>query len=468
MSVSFSELASSDLRDERPIMTEEDISVPSGRFVRDSSLAEFERALETLIVLAHSQGRNFLAYLLIMALMHLREEEDQGRPGAPTEAIRRLQARFPAFPGGSRLFSHDALSKRDGVSRMNEAPPAKGFAPVSAHLGAKGEEADKIGVLLVNLGTPGGTGYWSVRRYLKEFLSDRRVIETNRVLWWVILNGIVLTIRPSKSGAKYRSVWNEALDESPLRTITRSQSEKVAAALAARSDLVVDWAMRYGNPSIASRIEALAAQGCDRLLVFPLYPQYAASTTATVNDKAFDALKALRYQPAVRTVPAYPADPVYIAALAHSIKSHLAGLDWEPEAILASYHGLPKSYVEKGDPYFTQCMLTTERLAEALGPLGAKLRYTFQSRFGRAEWLQPYTDKTVEALARDGVMRLAIVTPGFAADCLETLEEVAEENKEFFLDHGGKNFTFIPCLNDSDVGVRVLLHVIERELKGWI
>src|SRR5215813_3604371 len=201
--------------------------------------------------------------------------------------------------------------------------------------------APKIGVLLVNLGTPDSTDYWSVRRYLKEFLSDRRVIETNRVLWWVILNGIVLTIRPSKSGAKYRSVWNEALDESPLRTITRSQSEKVAAALAARSDLVVDWAMRYGNPSIASRIEALAAQGCDRLLVFPLYPQYAASTTATVNDKAFDALKTMRYQPAVRTVPAYAADPVYIAALAASIKSRLAGLGWEPEETLASSQGLP-------------------------------------------------------------------------------------------------------------------------------
>jgi ferrochelatase len=176
----------------------------------------------------------------------------------------------------------------------------------------------------------------------------------------------------------------------------------------------------------------------------------------------------MRYQPALRTVPAYPADPVYIAALAHSITSHLAGLDWEPEAILASYHGLPKSYVVKGDPYFTQCALTTERLAEALGPLGTKLRYTFQSRFGRAEWLQPYTDKTVEALARDGVKRIAILTPGFAADCLETLEEIAEENKEIFLEHGGEDFTYIPCLNDSDGGIRVLLHVIERELKGWV
>ena len=351
---------------------------------------------------------------------------------------------------------------------MNERPPAKGFAPDRARVGAKGEGEGKIGVLLVNLGTPDGTDYWSVRRYLKEFLSDRRVIETNRALWWVILNGVVLTIRPPKSGAKYRSVWNEEFDESPLRTITRAQGEKIAVALAARSDLVVDWAMRYGTPSIASRIEALQAQGCDRLLVFPLYPQYSASTTATVNDKAFEALKALRYQPAVRTVPAYPADPVYIAALAESIKVHIAGLGWEPEVILASYHGLPKSYIDKGDPYAQQCSLTTERLAEALGPLGAKLKCTFQSRFGRAEWLQPYTDKTVETLARDGVRRLAIVTPGFAADCLETLEEIAEENKEIFLDHGGEHFTFIPCLNDSEGGIGVLLHVIDRELKGWI
>ncbi len=350
---------------------------------------------------------------------------------------------------------------------MNETPPAKGFAPDQAPIGAKGTPASKIGVLLVNLGTPDGTDYWSVRRYLKEFLSDRRVIETNRALWWVILNGIVLTVRPSRSGAKYRSVWNEELDESPLRTITRAQSEKVAAALAVRSDVVVDWAMRYGSPSIASRIDWLKAQGCGRLLVFPLYPQYSASTTATVNDAAFDALKAMRYQPALRTVPAYPDDPVYIAALAQSVKAHVAALDWEPEVILASFHGLPKSYVDKGDPYSQQCALTTERLRAELGPLGAKLKFTFQSRFGRAEWLQPYTDKTVEALARDGVKRLAIVTPGFAADCLETLEEIAEENKENFLKHGGEHFSFIPCLNDSEEGVGVLLHVIERELKGW-
>ncbi len=329
------------------------------------------------------------------------------------------------------------------------------------------EGADgKIGVLLVNLGTPDGTDYWSVRRYLKEFLSDRRVIETNRALWWLILNGVVLTIRPSRTGAKYREIWNKALDESPLRTITRAQGEKVAAELAPRG-LLVDWAMRYGTPSIASRIEALREQGCKRLLIFPLYPQYSASTTASVNDKAFDALKAFRWQPAVRTVPPYPEDPVYIEALAASVREHLAGIDFEPEAIIASYHGLPKSYVEKGDPYYNQCALTTERLAAALGPLGKRLRFTFQSRFGRAEWLQPYTDKTIASLAENGTKRIAILTPGFAADCLETLEEIAGENKEIFLEHGGEKFTYIPCLNDSEAGIRVLLHLIERELKGW-
>jgi ferrochelatase len=350
---------------------------------------------------------------------------------------------------------------------MNERPPAKCIAPETAPFGDEGGAARKIGVLLVNLGTPDGTDYWSVRRYLKEFLSDPRVIETNRALWWLFLNFIVLTVRPSKSGDKYRAVWNEVLNESPLRTITRAQSEKVAAALAPRSDLVVDWAMRYGSPSMASRIEMLQAQGCDRLLIFPLYPQYSASTTASVNDKAFDVLESMRYQPAVRTVPAYPTDPVYIGALADSVRAHLAALAWEPEIILASYHGLPKSYVDKGDPYMYQCALTTEHLREALGPLGARLKLTFQSRFGRAEWLQPYTDTTVEALARDGVKHLAILTPGFAADCLETLEEIVGENKDIFLEHGGQHFIFIPCLNDSEGGIRVLLHVIERELKGW-
>jgi len=348
---------------------------------------------------------------------------------------------------------------------MNETPPTGAFAePFDCRAGVFG----KIGVLLVNLGTPDDTDYWSMRRYLKEFLSDRRVIEVNRVLWWLILNGIVLTTRPSKSGEAYRSIWNEELDESPLRTITRAQSEKVAAALGHRNEIVVDWAMRYGKPSIASGVDALIKQGCEKLLVFPLYPQYAAATTATVNDTVFDKLKTMRWQPALRTVPPYPKDPVYIQALADSIRSHLAALDFEAEVIIASFHGLPKAYVDKGDPYQCQCMDTVDALRAALGPLGDKLKLTFQSRFGRAEWLQPYTDKTVEALARDGVKRIVVLTPGFAADCVETLEEISGEAKEIFLEHGGERFSFIPCLNDSEGGIRVLVHLIERELEGWV
>jgi ferrochelatase len=348
---------------------------------------------------------------------------------------------------------------------MNETPRSGRLAAAATSRAREG----RVGVLLVNLGTPDGTTYWPMRRYLKEFLSDRRVIETNRVLWWLILNGIVLVKRPSASGAKYRAIWNEEKNESPLRTITRSQVEKIARAFAGKKDwLVVDWAMRYGNPSIASRIEALAAEGCDRLLVFPLYPQYSASTTATVNDKAFEALQALRAQPALRTVPPYPDDPIYIGVLADSIKAHLAGLPWEPEAILASFHGVPQAYVDKGDPYQKHCIRTTEALRAKLGPLGGKLSMTFQSRFGRAEWTKPYTDKTIEELARKGTKRLAIVTPGFVADCLETLEEIAEENKELFLENGGEKFSYIPCLNDSEGGIRVLVHLIERELQGWM
>ncbi len=349
---------------------------------------------------------------------------------------------------------------------MNETPHSGRFAAKSEQSAAP-QPQGRIGVLLINLGTPDGTSYWPMRRYLKEFLSDRRVIETNRLLWWLILNFIVLVKRPFASGAKYRTIWNEELDESPLRTITRNQAEKVSQALAAKS-IIVDWAMRYGSPSIASRVEALVAQGCDRLIAFPLYPQYAGATTATANDKVFDALKTLRVQPALRTVPAYPRDPIYIDALASSIKQHVDKLDFTPEAILASFHGLPQTYVDRGDPYQQQCVETVEALRKALGPLGAKLKLTFQSRFGRTEWIKPYTDKTVEALARDGVKAIAIVTPGFAADCIETLEEIAGENKEIFHEFGGDKFSYIPCLNDSSGGIEVIVHLIERELQGWM
>lgn len=326
----------------------------------------------------------------------------------------------------------------------------------------------KVGVLLLNLGTPDATDYWSMRRYLKEFLSDRRVIEENPVLWWFILNGPILLKRPFSSGEAYRSIWNEERDESPLRTITRSQAEKLSKALKGHKNIIVDWGMRYGNPSTKSRIKALKEQGCDRILLFALYPQYAAATTATAYDKAFDALKEMRWQPAVRTAPPYHDDPVYIDALAKSLKREIAKLKWKPEVILASYHGLPKEYFDKGDPYHCHCAKTTRLLREKLKWSDDYLRMTFQSRFGKAEWLQPYTDKTVEALAKADVKNIAIVTPGFAADCVETLEEIAGENAEIFLDNGGKNFAAIPCLNDTPEGMKVIQTVVERELRGWI
>ena len=327
-------------------------------------------------------------------------------------------------------------------------------------------EAGKIGVLLINLGTPDATDYWSMRRYLKEFLSDRRVIETSRLIWWPILNLIILTTRPSASGEAYEAIWNKEKDESPLRTITRSQSDLLSEALGDR--VVVDWAMRYGNPSIASRLEALKEQGCDRILLAPLYPQYAAATMATANDKAFEALMTMRWQPAVRTLPPYHDDPVYIEALCNSLLEGLDKLDFEPETIIASFHGLPKEYLLKGDPYHCQCHKTARLMREFLGWDEKRLRITFQSRFGKAEWLQPYTDKTVEALAKEGVKRIAVITPGFSADCVETLEEIAMQNGEIFEENGGEHFALIPCLNDSDHGMAVIRAIVERELQGWV
>lgn len=326
----------------------------------------------------------------------------------------------------------------------------------------------KTGVLLVNLGTPDATDYWSMRRYLKEFLSDRRVIEVNPIVWWFVLNVIVLTKRPFSSGEAYRSIWNTELDESPLRTITRDQAEKVADAFKNQHNVIVDWAMRYGNPSIKSGIQRLKDKGCDKLLLFPLYPQYSAATTATVYDKAFDALKEMRWQPTIRGVPSYHDDPVYIDALATSLKESLAKLDFEPETILASFHGLPLEYFEKGDPYHCHCAKTARLMREALGWDESKFKLTFQSRFGNAEWLQPYTDKTVEELAQRGVKNLAIVTPGFASDCVETLEEIAGENGDIFKENGGENFAAIPCLNDSEFGIKVLVSIVKRELGGWL
>lgn len=327
----------------------------------------------------------------------------------------------------------------------------------------------RVGVLVINLGTPDGTDYWSMRRYLKEFLSDRRVIETNPLIWWPLLNGVILTTRPSKSGEAYASIWNKELDESPLRTITRSQSEKLVEAMGKQfPNVIVDWAMRYGQPSIADRLQGLKDRGCDRILLFALYPQYSAATSATVFDKAFDALKTMRWQPAIRTNPPYHDAPGYIDALAESLNAGIKELGWEPEVVLASFHGLPKSYFDKGDPYHCHCHKTARLLREALGWDEKRLRLTFQSRFGPAEWLQPYTDKTVEQLAREGVRNLAVITPGFASDCVETLEEIALEAGEIFHEHGGENFAALPCLNDSKTGIAMLDGLISRELQGWV
>ena len=326
----------------------------------------------------------------------------------------------------------------------------------------------KIGVLLVNLGTPDGTDFWPMWRYLREFLSDPRVIELNKAIWYPILYGLVLTTRPKKSGANYRKIWNREKDESPLRTFTRSQSEKLAAVFAGNPEIVVDWGMRYGTPSIASVVERMEAQGCDRILTVPLYPQYSATTTATANDQLFRALMKMRRAPAVRSVPPYYDEPVYIDALASSIGRHLAGLDFEPEVVLASFHGIPKVYAERGDPYQAHCLETTRLLRERLGWDDRKLITTFQSRFGAQEWLQPYTDKTVEILAKEGVKSIAIVNPGFSSDCIETLEEIAGEVAEIFHHAGGKNFSHIPCLNDSDDGMAVIEALVRRELAGWL
>lgn len=340
-------------------------------------------------------------------------------------------------------------------------------APTDPSKPVVGTAPERVGVLLVNLGTPDTADTRGVRVYLKEFLSDPRVIENQGLLWKLALNGIILRTRPRRKAIDYRKIWNNEKNESPLKTITRAQSEKLAADIAG-GRVVVDWAMRYGNPSIESRINALTAQGCDRLLVMPLYPQYSAATSATVCDEVFRVLAGMRAQPTLRVTPPYYDDPAHIEALAVSIETHLKALSFQPDVIVASFHGMPKKYVEKGDPYERQCIATVEALRKRLNLEPAKLLLTFQSRFGFDEWLQPYTDKTIERLAKDGVRRVAVVTPGFAADCLETLEEIAQENAEIFQHHGGEQFSFIPCLNDSEAGMDMIRQLVLRELQGWI
>lgn len=327
----------------------------------------------------------------------------------------------------------------------------------------------KVGVLLLNLGTPDATDYWSMRRYLKEFLSDRRVIEVPRLLWWPILNLIILSIRPGRKGKDYDTIWNKDLNESPLKTITRSQSQKLSERLAGLGDkIVVDWGMRYGNPSTPERIRALQAQGCERILLVPLYPQSCAATSATACDKAFATLMQMRWQPAVRVAAPWHDDPAYIDALAKTIRAKQAEIDFEPDMIVASFHGVPKSYLLKGDPYHCQCMKTGRLLRETLGLSKDKFMVCFQSRFGNEEWLKPYLIDTMGELPAKGIKKVLVIAPGFAADCLETLEEIEGENREHFMEHGGEKFAYVPCLNDSEPGLDVIETVVRRELMGWI
>ena len=328
---------------------------------------------------------------------------------------------------------------------------------------------EKVGVLLINLGTPDATDFWSIRRYLKEFLSDRRVIEVNPILWKLILNLIILNVRPNIAGRAYKEVWVDETDESPLRLHTRNQSEGLQSRFDKKGiSLVIDWAMRYGNPSIEEKLESMQSAGCRKILLLALYPQYSATTTATAYDKAFDALSKMRWQPAIRTAPAYPDDPVYIKSLAGSVRSHISMLDWEPEILLTSFHGLPKRYLTAGDPYHCHCLLTSRLLGEELGWEDGKVSVAFQSRFGREEWLKPYMQNVVEELPMKGIKNVAVISPGFVSDCVETLEEVAIGLRDSFYEAGGTNFTFIPCLNSDVDGLKVLEAQILKELEGWL
>ena len=328
----------------------------------------------------------------------------------------------------------------------------------------------KVGVLLANLGTPDGTDYWSMRRYLGEFLSDKRVIDYPAWKWQPILQAIILTVRPKKSGAAYKSIWNTELDEGPLLTITRAQSEKIAAGLAEKygDQVLVDFGMRYGNPSTDAALRRLQAEGCEKIVFFPLYPQYAGPTTATANDHAFRTLMNMKWQPAIRTVPAYFEHPAYIKALANSVREAYAALPSRPDHLVLSYHGVPERYLLAGDPYYCQCKKTTRLLAGELGGDPDHFITAFQSKFGPEKWVGPATVEEVARLAEAGKKNIAVISPAFSADCLETLEEINEEIRESFEHAGGENFTYIPCLNDRDDHIGALLDVLETELAGWV
>ncbi len=317
----------------------------------------------------------------------------------------------------------------------------------------------KTGVLLVNLGTPDSTNWWDIRKYLKEFLSDRRVIEVNPFVWQIILNLFILTFRPSKTAHAYKKIWRKESNESPLLYFTRNQADKLDKKIG-NEKIIVDFAMRYGNPSIKSRLNKLKELGCENIVVLPLYPQYAAATTATVCDEVYKSLMKMRWQPSLQIIPHYESEPLYIQALIKSIENKIRKIDWKPELIISSYHGIPKSYFEKGDPYHCYCHKTTRLIKEKFNKV--EIQTTFQSRFGPQEWLTPYTDKTLESLPKKGVKNLLVICPGFASDCVETLEEIDIQGRESFLQNGGEKFDLIPCLNDSSDHIALFEELIKR------
>tara|TARA_Y100001935_G_C17310428_1_gene515620 strand:+ start:6321 stop:7310 length:990 start_codon:yes stop_codon:yes gene_type:complete len=317
----------------------------------------------------------------------------------------------------------------------------------------------KTGALIINLGTPDSTNWLDIRKYLKEFLSDRRVIEVNPILWKIILNVIILNLRPSKTAKAYKEIWMKDKDMSPLLYYTQMQAQKVSSSIS-NENLIVDFAMRYGNPSIKSKIKKLHEAGCENLVILPLYPQYAAATTATVCDEVYRTLMEMRWQPSLKIIPHYESNPLYIDALVNSINTKLAGINWKPDLILASYHGIPKKYFDKGDPYHCYCHKTTRLISEKFTSI--KIKTTFQSRFGPEDWLQPYTDKTLENLPNEGVKNVLTICPGFSSDCVETLEEILIQGKESFVEAGGKNFDMIPCLNDNDDHIKLIKSLVTK------
>ena len=317
----------------------------------------------------------------------------------------------------------------------------------------------KTGILLVNLGTPDSTSWLDIRKYLKEFLSDKRVIEVNPVIWQIILNVFILTFRPSKTAKAYKEIWMEKENMSPLRYYTQRQTTKLREKIST-SNIIVDFAMRYGNPSIKSVMGKMQKDGCENLIVLPLYPQYAAATTATVCDEVYRTLIKARWQPSLQIIPHYESEPLYIDALVNSINKKISEINWQPDLIIASYHGIPKKYFEKGDPYHCYCQKTSRLIKEKFDKI--PIETTFQSRFGPQQWLQPYTDKTLEALPKSGKKNILVICPGFSSDCVETLEEISIQGKESFLESGGNNFDVIPCLNDNKDHLKLISTLVDR------